>query len=195
MAKFMVLSLPRSRSCWLSYFLSYRAQECGHDLLVHCGSIGEFEKSLASYDGSCETAAMVGWKIIKQRYPQMRMVVVKRPVEEVLKSLSDKGYNVDPEFLMGRAHMLDAVSNLPGVLTVNYCDLALESTCKEVFEFCLRQAHDHEWWEELDGRNIQIDLKTRFEIIQENAQQLEALNVEVFTELAKLGSQTCLHLN
>lgn len=195
MAQFMVLSLPRSRSTWLSYFLSYRANQCAHDLLVHCGSISDFDRSLAGYNGSCETAAMVGWKLIVEKYPKMRLVVVKRPPEEVVKSLAEHGFFIDPEFIEARDAMLDAVSNLPGVLTIQYSDLEQEATCKEVFEFCLCTPHDSEWWQELDARNIQIDMKQRYLVLQENAESLERLNLEVIAETAKLGARECLHLN
>lgn len=195
MAKFMILSLPRSRSTWMSHFLSYRGSRCEHDLLVYCGSIFQFEDALSQCDGSCETAAMVGWKLIVQRYPHIRLVVVKRPLEEVIRSLANKGFTIDPAFIEARAHMLDAVSNLPGVLTFTYEQLQEESVCKEIFEFCLQTPFDYEWWDEMRRKDIQIDLKERFMCLQENANALANLNAEVIAETAKLGASTCLHLN
>ena len=125
----------------------------------------------------------------------MRLVVVKRPMQEVVKSLAAKGFMVDPEFIEARACMLDAISNLPGVKTFTYEELEEERACKEIFEFCLRRPFDYEWWDEMRRKDIQIDLKTRFEILQENADALANLHLEVVAATAKLGSATCLHLN
>lgn len=195
MTKFMVMSLPRSRSTWMSYYLAYRGTQVGHDLLVECGSIWQFEDALRQCDGTCETAAMVGWKLIVQKHPLMRLVVVKRPHEEVVKSLATKGFVVDPQFIEDRAHMLDAVSNLPGVLTFTYEQLNEESACKEIFEFCLRVPFDYAWWDDLRRKDIQIDLKERFARLQENSVALANLNAEVLSETTKLGAAECLHLN
>lgn len=125
----------------------------------------------------------------------MRLVVVRRPVEEVVKSLANKGFIIDPQFIEDRAHMLDAVSNLPGVLTVTYDSLQEEEVCREVFEFCLRQPFDYEWWDQMRRQDIQIDLRERFLRLQENAEALANLNAEVIAETAKLGAAKCLHLN
>ena len=71
--KFLILSLPRSRSKWLSCFLSPPGRDCGHDLIVGCGSLADFSKALALRVGSCETGAMVGWKLVRQVMPEVRL--------------------------------------------------------------------------------------------------------------------------
>jgi len=195
MAEYIVMSLPRSRSFWMSNFLSYRTKECAHDLLVECRSVNEFETKFKSYDGSCETAAMVGWKLLVHRFPKLRIVVIKRPVEQVVQSVRNLGYIIDEQFLIGRDLMLDAVSNLPGTMTVEYDALEDEKTCASIFEFCNRVPHDHEWWSELSRMNLQIDFAQRVQLIQESADALENLNIEVNAAVKKLGAETCLHLN
>lgn len=195
MNKFMVLSLPRSRSFWLSHFLSHGAYECAHDLLVSCGSIEEFANKLASYDGTCETAAMVGWRLIVHRWPQMRLVVVKRPIDEVIDSILEQGFQVERSFLEEREHMLDSLSSLPGVKTYSFASLEEQSTCKEIFEFCLQEPFDLQWWEELRNIDLQIDFKARVQLIGANALALNALHAEVLLESSKLESKSCPNLN
>ena len=64
---FIVLSLPRSRSAWISAFLSYGGRKCGHDLAPTCGTMAEFVAMFGGggYAGTAETGAVVGWKAIR----------------------------------------------------------------------------------------------------------------------------------
>lgn len=192
---FLILSLPRSRSFWLSQFLSYRGTEVGHDLLVESKSIASFEDSLKKVAGSCETGAMLGWKLLVARHPSWCYVVVHRRPEAVRESLAAKGITLPDGFLEERFAMLEAFSRVRGVLTVDYEDLSRASVCGEVFEFCLRRPFDQEWWQELAVMNLQINLVERMIRLQGRAQALSALNSEVLTATAKLGSQQCLRLN
>lgn len=195
MAKFMILSLPRSRSFWLSHFLSYQDREIGHDLLVESTSIAHFVSQLKYVDGACETAAMVGWKLLVERMGGLRYVVIKRPLVEVVESLRRKGIACAPGFLEQREAMLDAFSQVRGVRTYSYSDLEHEWACKEIFEFCLQLDWDYTWWKQLDEINVQIDFLARLDRINSNAKALDALNSEVLFETSKLGGSSCLHLN
>lgn len=194
--KFLVLSLPRSRSKWLSVFLSPEGTKgCGHDLIVGCRSVADFASALASRTGSCETGGMVGWKLVRQLMPEVRLLVVRRPVGEVMDSFRRLGFGVDGGLVEERAAMLDACSRAEGVTTYPYSALASYGPCKEIFETCLDLSLEDDWFSGLSARNIQIDIRARALEIASNRQGLDSFSLEVLTAVAKLGAATPLGLN
>jgi LPS sulfotransferase NodH len=159
MPPFIVLSLPRSRSYWLSKFLAYGGWTCGHEEIRHLRSLAD----LASWwsipmNGSCETAGAPWWRLIPN---EVRIVTVRRPVYEVHGSLMAKG-QFEPQTL-GRQlvyldRKLDQVQARRSCLTLAYQELNWDQACAEMFEYCLGMEMPLAWWQALAPLNWQIDL-------------------------------------
>ena len=161
MPPFVVFSLPRCRSKWLSTFLQYGPWQVGHDEIRHSRSLDDVKSWLAQpFTGTVETAAMPFWRLLP---PGVRVVTVRRAVPDVVASLRRAGVVFD-EAPMVRAmqrleHKLDQIEHrLPDVLAVRFSDLQEEETCAAVFEHCLGLAHDRAWWAAAAPVNLQINL-------------------------------------
>ena len=103
-APFIVVSLPRSRSAWMAHFLAFGGRYAvGHDTLVECNSIAQFISGFRLMAGTCETGAVLGWRIIRQVMPEVKLVTVRRPVHEVAASFARFGIPVDEKELEARA--------------------------------------------------------------------------------------------
>ncbi len=158
---FVIFGLPRSRSFWLSRFLSYGGWTCGHDEARHVRGLDDVKSWLAQpCVGAVETAASPFWRLLP---PGMRVVVVRRPIAEVTASLTATGLKFDAAKLDERLRYLNAKldqieKRVPGVLSVNFADLADEATCEKVFEHCLPFKHDSARWAQLSAMNLQTDL-------------------------------------
>jgi len=160
-AGFIIYALPRSRTWWLSRFLTYADWTCGHDELRHARSMDDIPAWFGQpCTGTVETAAAPWWRLVP---PEMRTVVVRRPVAEVVDSLFGAGLQCDRDRLtkemvrLGRK--LDQIERrVAGVLSVRFDDLASEETCARVFEHCLPYPHDHVWWTTLSPVNLQTNL-------------------------------------
>ena len=125
-------------------------------------------RSFLSMDntGTSETAASPGWRIIHAIRPDIKAVVVRRPIEDVVKSLlaidlSGIAY-LEPDLVRKSMNYMtryldQIVENVPGVIEVQYSDLANENTCAKIFEHCTGYAHNHEWWKVFSETNLQID--------------------------------------
>jgi hypothetical protein len=164
MAPFIVYALPRSRTKWLSRFLTYGGWTCWHDVAVGMRSMADVDRFFARPNtGTAETGAAPGWMLLAQRFPDMRVVVVRRPVDDVLASHVKvlEGYVFDADRLRRNmtyeARMLDRIAERPGVLTVDFADLDREAVCRSVFEHCLPYAMPAGHFEGLRDRNIQVD--------------------------------------
>lgn len=159
---FVVFALPRSRTAWLSRFLSYQNWHCGHEEVRHCRSFDDVKSWLDQMCiGTVETAAAPFWRLLP---PETRIVTVRRPPADVMLSLSAPGFAVDPLVMLPVLRRADAKldqieARLPGVLSVRYADLATEATCAAVFEHCLPYRHDPRWWAKCDAVNVQINVE------------------------------------
>lgn len=193
MAKFVVMTLPRSRSAWMAEFLSYDGRVVGHDLTVECSSLQDFEDALEGVDGTVETGAVLGWQLLRSRHPSLRIATVERPLWDINASFAKLGVlGVDWDEMTARSLMLQALASQPGVLALHFDHLASEAGCHALFDHCLEgEAWDWRWWSDLAGKNIQINLPARLEKLRQNAPGLADLRAELVAEIAKLGGAPC----
>lgn len=191
---FIILSLPRSRSAWLAHFLRYSGRAVHHDLATECSSVGDFKAKLRLLDGTVETGAVLGWRLIREELPEAKLVVVRRDFREVGLSLAKFGLQPPWHELIQRAMMLDAVSEVPGVLTIEYSALDDPLVCKALFEFCLDLPFDWAWWQQFHTTNIQVNMPRRLAHLAANYANLEAFKLEVSTKSQLLpGGPLCLN--
>lgn len=153
--------LPRSRTLWLSRFLSYGDWECGHDELLHVRSLEDVSSWFSQPNvGTVETAAAPFWRLLPR---EVKTITVRRPVGEVVDNLVRLGFNPEAsDRLMRRLDKkLDQIeARVPGVMRVEFSELATENGCKRVFENCLPYRHDHAWWQTMDALNLQVNMRS-----------------------------------
>jgi hypothetical protein len=182
MAPFVIYALPRSRTAWLSKFLSYGKWTCGHDVAVDLHSIAALRAFFALPNiGSAETAMVDGWLLVQTLVPDIRSVVVRRPILDVYASFHRLGIPVEVVSyqLNVRNRLLNEAQNAANAITVHYDDLDEEDTCKRIFEHCLQEKFDRDWWLSLKDENIQIDMTERLKKIERNRPGIQALKGEV----------------
>jgi hypothetical protein len=175
---FIVLALPRSRTFWLSEFLSYRDWHCGHDELIHMRTLDDCRTWFTQpCIGTVETAAAPFWRLLPSG---LRVVTVRRPVVAVLASVLRAVPGCDPtgmeKLLRAADAKLDQIeARVPGVLSVRFDDLATEETCGEIFEHCLPYPHDPRWWAAMDARHVSGKLSAQIRYCRAYIQQLQIL--------------------
>lgn len=175
---FVVFSMPRSRSKWLSTYLSYGPWHCGHDELRHCRSLDDVTSWLAQpLVGTVETAAAPFWRLLPAG---TRVVTVRRPVHDVLTSLHRAGLSFDDTVMTAALtaieRKLDQIeARLPNVVPVTFDELASEATCANVFEHCLQMRHHSAWWAACAPVNLTIDLPAMVRYYAAHAAQVQKL--------------------
>lgn len=193
---FIVYALPRSRTAWLAEFLSYKDWQCGHEQAIFLRSVDDIKRLFSLPNtGAVETAAAQAWRIIHHHVPNIKAVVVRRPIDDVMRSM----VNID---LQGEAYydvprlrkvmeygnrMLDEISEQPGVLTVDFDDLSTIQGCKAIFEHCLPYEFDRGWWEFMVDQNIQVDVLSVIRLYHENRPQIEGFKKHLWREMRHLA--------
>lgn len=175
MTPFVVFALARSRTKWLSNFLSYSPWHCGHDEARHLRSLDDIRSWFAqSCTGTVETAASPFWRLLG---PDVRAVTVRRPVDEVLASLHSAGLPFD-EAVMRREMVhhdrkLDQIERRLGARRFECSDLAREEACAALFEHCTGMVHDSAWWEAHSRLRVSGNLQAMLRYAIAHLPQLE----------------------
>lgn len=161
---FIVLGLPRSRTFWLSRFLTYRDWTCSHEEARHVRGLDDVRSFLSQGNtGAVETTAAPFWRLLLSVRPDIRIATVRRPVQDVVRSLLKLNLPFDASKLTDAMTKLDqkldqAEARIPGVLSVNYSDLSTEEGCRRIWEHCLPYDWDRHRWYLLERKNLQIDM-------------------------------------
>lgn len=129
--------------------------------------------------GTAETSIAQWWRLIPKLAPDARIVVVRRPVDQVLDSLS-RLVTFDPKVMGAGMRRLDAKLNqiearLKNVISIRYDDLSSEQTCRSIFEYCLPYKHDNIWWALLEKANIQVSMASFIYYTEAFRPQMERL--------------------
>lgn len=193
---FLVCALARSRTAWLSAFLSYGGWACGHERAITMRDIPDVLDYFAQPRiGTVETAAAFGWDVLRYHVPHLRTVVVRRPVDEVVAAMMavdvsgvatyDEGLLRSTIMRANRA--LDRIAAQPGVLAVDFADLDHEDACRAVFEHCLPFEFDRAWWLSLKDQNIQIDTRAHLLYYYQNRDAVERFKRLCMAEMTRLA--------
>jgi hypothetical protein len=192
---FIIYSLGRSRTAWLSAFLTYENWTCYHEHAQTLRTPGDLREFLnRPRTGTAETTSAQAWRLIRHYRPDIRSVVIKRPIEDALAAFvrAGKPYGIAYDEPTLRKNLeygdrcLDQISAMPGTLTLAYGDLDTEAGARAVFEHCLPYAFDREWWWSLAGKNIQVNFPAFFAYYRQHRDEIEAFKHACRAELSRL---------
>lgn len=189
--KFVVFSLPRSRSAWFAHFLRSDGQfKIGHDIALQCEKTDDFISAFRDYafTGTVETGAVMAWKLILHEMPKVQFMTIRRPLKEVKRSLNALGLEPQKGDLETKELMLDIVEKLPRTIRVEFSTLSEWSVCSFLYEKLLGVECQFDWWQRMSALNIQIDMRKRIVQLLERAPQMEQLKREVTLKSLTLPS-------
>lgn len=169
---FVIFTLPRSRSTWLSQFLSYGGLQVGHDLAPRADTVQGFFDKLWPLAGTVETGAVEAHALLRKAMPDAKFVVVHRPVAEVRESLFRFGIS-EPD-LERRAEALRQIDGCH----IGYDQLRDVRICAAMWEYLYPFAFDFGWWRHMDGQNVQVDVAAEVAMQFERREQIAALRAE-----------------
>ena len=175
---FVIYSSPRSRSFWLSKFLTYGGWTCGHDENRYIRSMDDVKSWFSQpFTGTVETSSGCWWRLIHDMRPDVKIVVIRRPVDEIVASFLRTNVEFNEQELRNIVTKNDAklqqiAMRLPDALVFNYEDLVKEEVCAKIFNHCLNLPNDPTWYAILSQMNLQCDLAAMFRYINAHERQL-----------------------
>lgn len=180
MPRFVVFSLPRSRSAWLSFFLR-REAKVGHDIGIECNTPDDFLRAVGPgmLDGTCETGAMFAWPLFRREMPDAKFVAIRRSPAEVTESLDRIGLTGMSEEMAERDRQLSEISATPGVTTIGYADLSKPPVLEWLYEHLIGKPLDPAWLAQMQTVNVQLDMRRRLDRLQERETAIAELKAQV----------------
>jgi hypothetical protein len=194
-APFIVYTAGRSRTAWLSEFLTYGKHVCHNEIAMKFRSMSEVGQFFSNPRvGTAETAAAPGWRLIKTLAPWSTAVVVTRDEDDIISSFATlfaaNGIAFDEDKLVRvvryEQRCLRQISAHADTLTVRFDDLDDESVCRAVFERCLPYEFDRGWWLRLSAENIQSPVQELVNYYRENTAGVEAFKRESRATMRRL---------
>ncbi len=198
---FMVYTAGRSRTAWLSAFLSYGQARCGNEAAIRFRGMTEVAAYFARRGhGSAETAGAPGWQLVNHFVPDMRSVVVRRAVDDIVASFARSEVasiaRIDEDKLRRviayEVRCMEKLSQQPGVLTVDFDDLDRRDVVRAVFEHCLPYRFDEDWWQHMRVRNIQSSVADLFRYYRDNRDHVENFKRDCKRQLIALARSGAL---
>ena len=180
---FIIYGLPRSRTFWLSQFLSANGWTCGHDQMRFVRGVDDIRSLLdMPMSGSAETGAAPFWRLIHTMRPDIRTVVIRRSVDDAIASLRATGVTFDADLLAAEMKRLDAKldqieARVPDVLSVPF-DTIDAGWCQRISEHCTGQ-FDAARYEAMKDRRLVCDLAGMMRYFAANMPQIERLRGQV----------------
>ncbi len=192
---YVIFALPRSRTSWLSKFLTYGEWSCGHEELRHFRTMDDARAWFTQEcTGTAETSAAPWWRTLRSIAPDTKILVVRRPVSEVLESLMALPVSLDRDKLKAileyHDRKLDQIEARLPCLSVDYADLEKAETCKAVFEYCLPYEFDEAHWADWARVNVQCDMRGLMRYFAAYGPALEKLG-----QIAKHQSLTAMKIS
>lgn len=114
--------------------------------------------------GTVETAASPFWRLLPHYVPHVKIITIRRPVNDVITSLVNLGFDKTPELIKAITvydQKLNQIEKrLDNVLSIKFDDLKYEHVCAGLLEHATGQRHDHDRWQMMDKYNLQVDMTT-----------------------------------
>lgn len=181
---FLVMALPRSRTAWLSKFLTYGPWICGHDQARYFRSLEDIKSWFAQpFIGSAETLSPNYWRLIPRFIPEARILIVRRPVTEVLESVLKLGVvGIEGPKLLESLRKMDAKldqaeQRLDNCISINFDELADPEIAQIAFEHCTGLPFNTAWWDHWSRINVQVSLDAAARYMWTHMNQLVHLNL------------------
>ena len=194
---YCVFSAGRSRTMWLSAYLTYGICVCNFEATAKLSRFQEVMELLNIPGmGAAETLAAPAWPLLLAAAPQMRIVVVRRPLEEILASLvaTTKGrleldIPVLRRLLSYVIRALDKLAQQPQSLVVDFHELAREDVGRAIFEHCLPYKFDPGWFKWLSSKNVTPDVMQLAALYQQREKEIRGLGRECRHLMFRLARQ------
>lgn len=189
---FIIYCLPRSRSAWMAHFLNYPfarpAQPVAHDVACLCKSVDGFIKAYKEEGmwGSVEIGGIIAWQLIRKELPDLKTVVVRRPLQDVYQSIANLGLQANLTVLAEHNAMLDLIASQPGVFSIKNSDLDAPITGKWLFEYCLEQEFDFDWWYGMSQLNVQVNMEEALAFKDEATIRYNSFQADVLSRMGEV---------
>jgi len=173
MRPFCIIGTPRSRTTWLSKFLTYGDTVCEHDPSMQFKTPKDIYDYFKPYKGAVDSGLTFLWRNVVA-VPQIKVMAIKRPYDEVKASFERVEINDIPEMVFTRYEAaFDAMKY--EVPIFSYASLFDAAVVKKVFRWAIGEDCPDDWYERWTSTWVQPDISATVQAVQANADGMRQL--------------------
>lgn len=182
MNNFLIISLPRSRTAWLSVALTYGNSYCFHEPLLGCESVSDLKKKFDAVQsdvvGGADTGAILFLNAIIKEIPDIRILLIDRNIEDCEASMEAMGFE-DVDLSEVKA-ALDEAASREYVKVVKYEELSDPTVGMEIWQHCVgTNEFNMQRWKDLCKLDIQVNTEQFFQELNYQQASIELLKEEI----------------
>lgn len=133
---YFIFGLPRSRTTWLTAFLSSVIVPCYHEKSIEFSSLEKLKDFMvANHCGMCDTALAVHWRWLRVHVPYAKILVVQRPYQECLNALSNIGMPGESKLMQGVRDSIEDIKIETDIPVVSYDTLNQERVVRNICNY------------------------------------------------------------
>ena len=181
MRPFFILGTPRSRSAWLSEFLSTPDRPCVHEPSQRFRGKSDFEALLANPRAAAADACMMTFRWREIAASGARIVVVRRPLADVYESIDRAGLNT-PKMWLALDRLgaeIQTLTRMASCMVVPFISMERKEVCEDIYAYCHGVPLPEGRWEAFKDRIILPDIDSIREVGSKHLQG----SLEVFPEV------------
>jgi len=148
MNNFLVLGLPRSRTAWLSNFLTYGDVTCTHEGLNGCNTLQEYKEKFTNRSGDSNTGLALF--DFEEQFLDFKTIIIDNTIDASVK-FAKEHYGADVAYTMNT--LKDRLSSLDG-LHVQYNDI--NNQLQEIWDYVSNDQFNEKRATSLINFDIQI---------------------------------------
>lgn len=140
---FLICGFPRSRTAWLSEFLTVPGVSiCSHEATEHAGCAEEFWANAERFAANCwiygnsDSANLYGLRSMLALRPMTRVIWINRPMDEVRRSMWNIGMPMNDNTVWHITKLRDLCWEYMD-LVIDFDCLVNAYECKQIWEYCL----------------------------------------------------------
>ena len=162
---FIIMGLPRSRTAWLSAYLTDGNWTCGHEELRHVRDLDDVRCWLGQeFIGSAETLAAPWWRLLLELRPDIRLVLIRRDPEAVVRSFlelpgltwNEAGIRKQVMYLNGKLDQIE--KRVWSARSFRYESLVRDDVCEEIWRLTRGDSWDRGRWRRFNQTNVQVSV-------------------------------------
>lgn len=188
----LVIGTPRSRTAWLSAFLSAPDRIFVHEPSVHWRDLDDLRKFLDQPGAAaCDSGLTLFWRDAMEMRPDLRLIVVLRPLAEVFDSYERAGIPITPQGRRAIAETFDVANEAflaRNSFSVRMNVLGNVEVCRQLYRFAHGYSPTISWWRHWHELNVQRDWRGQYAAVQKNSDGFPRL----VAMRARLEDEACL---
>lgn len=169
---FFIVGLPRTRTSWVSNFLTYKTSFCFHEAIRLCYKIDDMSLLFESIDepnvGDADCRIIEFEDDFRRMFPSAKWVYIKRDIKEVIHSLEKRfefkeSYR-DTDFCKNLQKKYDIFEKKYSPLTFKFDELNTVDVCEAIWDYCIPDSRfNYKRWLQLDVLRIDPEEKKMME--------------------------------